>query len=333
VKTLPSSPNVIGLREEHFGPSQLDLLDGQTMNLCGRAPARVNRFRKQDKGAVLMTNGICGPTWLGSSMEQAVTGIDLLQSWENRLRERLAMIGSTESALIWRSKDTGHGWSISRLAPWTPPTSGSGSTGSRWPTAQARDGMPPHSPEYIAAKKAEGHGMANLNDYMALTQWTTVSASDSANRRNRYAQGGSPLTMQMHQASPRVTPSSRDWKDTAGMATERPDGRSRIDQLPRQMAAVGAATWPTVQAADGSKGNLPPRPHDTGVSLPQRIAQTLPSGQTTTGSDATTEKRGAPNPAFPYWLMGFPDAWINGVLLAMQSWSPKRSKSLKRSGR
>lgn len=33
-----------------------------------------------------------------------------------------------------------------------------------YPTPQARDYFPPHSPEYIAKKKAEGHGMANLND-------------------------------------------------------------------------------------------------------------------------------------------------------------------------
>jgi hypothetical protein len=33
-----------------------------------------------------------------------------------------------------------------------------------WPTPCARDHFPAHSPEYIAAKKAQGHGMANLND-------------------------------------------------------------------------------------------------------------------------------------------------------------------------
>lgn len=32
------------------------------------------------------------------------------------------------------------------------------------PTLQARDHFPPHKPEYIAAKKALGHGMRNLND-------------------------------------------------------------------------------------------------------------------------------------------------------------------------
>ena len=31
-------------------------------------------------------------------------------------------------------------------------------------TPQARDYFPPHTPEYIAAKRAQGHGMSNLND-------------------------------------------------------------------------------------------------------------------------------------------------------------------------
>lgn len=38
-----------------------------------------------------------------------------------------------------------------------------------WPTPCARDHFPAHSPEYIAAKKAQGHGMANLNDLAQLT--------------------------------------------------------------------------------------------------------------------------------------------------------------------
>jgi len=36
-----------------------------------------------------------------------------------------------------------------------------------------------------------------------------------------------------------VTASSRDWKDTAGMATEGKDGRNRLDQLPRQANLAG----------------------------------------------------------------------------------------------
>lgn len=62
-----------------------------------------------------------------------------------------------------------------------------------YPTPQARDHFPPHSPEYIAKKKAEGHGMANLNDTVGgqlnptwvewlmgfPLGWTDLSASET----------------------------------------------------------------------------------------------------------------------------------------------------------
>lgn len=57
-----------------------------------------------------------------------------------------------------------------------------------WPTAQARDHFPAHSPEYIAAKKALGHGMANLNDLVQLAGWLTCRASD-AEKNMRTAEG------------------------------------------------------------------------------------------------------------------------------------------------
>lgn len=48
-----------------------------------------------------------------------------------------------------------------------------------WPTATARDHFPAHSEEYIAAKKAQGHGMANLNDSVQLSGWPTCTATDA----------------------------------------------------------------------------------------------------------------------------------------------------------
>jgi hypothetical protein len=59
-----------------------------------------------------------------------------------------------------------------------------------WPTPCARDHFPPHNPEYIAAKKAEGHGMSNLND--AVSQFPTPTKRDhkgGANWSNRQRQG------------------------------------------------------------------------------------------------------------------------------------------------
>lgn len=72
-----------------------------------------------------------------------------------------------------------------------------------------------------------------------------------------------------------VTASARDWKDTPGMALTRSDGRSRVDQLPRQPALAG---WPTPTTGNASGSQMAKDASSTGrrpdgskatVSLPQ----------------------------------------------------------------
>ncbi len=72
-----------------------------------------------------------------------------------------------------------------------------------WATPQARDYFPAHSPEYIAEKKAQGHGMANLNDQVA--GWATPTARDGHSewgseemmRRRSERPEGKPLSKQV----------------------------------------------------------------------------------------------------------------------------------------
>lgn len=72
-----------------------------------------------------------------------------------------------------------------------------------------------------------------------------------------------------------VTPNTRDWKDTGGQATERKDGRSRLDQVSRQVHLVTQFLF--------GKGPI--------------------------GLNAETENRGQLNPAHSRWLMGLPAEW------------------------
>lgn len=93
------------------------------------------------------------------------------------LERRLRAIGSTECNLTFKESLTPAGRPLFHVVPSMRPT-GEIDFG-LWPTATARDHFPAHTPEYIAAKKAQGHGMANLNDVVSLaTMWPTPSARD-----------------------------------------------------------------------------------------------------------------------------------------------------------
>ena len=179
-----------------------------------------------------------------------------LYRWEQRLKERLASIGSTESSLIWTRAITPQGFPISRLAPSTRHTNGTDCIGQLW---------------------------------------TTVSA--------------------------------RDWKDSVGMAVEATDGRIRLDQLPRQMVSYS----PTPTSLSFKDSHQPG--NSRSLNLMRANFETVHGGQITNGSSApSTAKRGAPNPVFPMWLMGFPEDVIRGILRSVTTFSSRRSRGGSRRG-
>jgi hypothetical protein len=137
------------------------------------------------------------------------------------------------------------------------------------------------------------------------------------------------------------------------MATEAGE-RNRVDQLPRQMAQSPQAFHPTPLSLSFKDSHQPgtnrtieqmraymPTPTVADVQGGRKARSGARSnepllnglcfemeatGPMPTGSTATTAKRGAPNPVFAFWLMGFPDEWISGALEAMRSYRKPRRK-------
>jgi hypothetical protein len=116
-----------------------------------------------------------------------------------------------------------------------------------------------------------------------------------------------------------ATPTSRDWKDTRGMTAERSDGKTRVDQLPRQVYAC----------LDGSELFVPPTAKETWMEV---NSSSVPSAAGTTGiadaldlqwtMNSTTrsetgsnmpdqETLGQLNVEFPEWLNGLPIGWTD----------------------
>lgn len=121
------------------GRSHSALPDGQMMFGFGRDRALANHFRAQERTSVKKTIDTSGRTSSGSS-----ASADLTRSLANRLRTRLAKVGSMEYRQTWREKVTPSGrlyWAHTASAH---RTSGSGCSG--WPTPGATDNKGPSQP-------------------------------------------------------------------------------------------------------------------------------------------------------------------------------------------
>jgi hypothetical protein len=180
-------------------------------------------------------------------------------------------------------------------------------------------------------EKAHGITPEDLSDGQA---WPTPRSEDSESSGARLTRGDADTLTSAARLWP--TASSRDWKDTPGMATTgtNPDGseRSRVDQLARAVFNAG----PPAPESPNTNGSRP------GWSTPHAgIAEGTTSGAGRVHRGGSRDLRtdtftpgGALNPDWVSCLMGFPVAWLHGIAAPASRRSGTRSspKSRKQSG-
>lgn len=281
--TLPDSGNVIFSPESESGPMPCVAQDGRTTVPSGQVPVLASLSARQAKERGLLTSGTCGPR---SSILSASAGLS--QSLASRLQAVTVLHGSTLYRLTWKERATPAGRWIPALRASVRRISDNGSTG--WPT--------PTGNSYTGAGSGKREGGLNLQTAVELSGWPTPRSVESGHSTGNPARAFNRKSRleDMVFLAGWVTPSARDWKDTPGMATERPDGRNRTDQLPRQAATAEPCRWTA-------------------------------SGEMLTGSCAGMESGGQLNPALARWLMGLPPEWDDCAVMVTPSSYRRRKPS------
>lgn len=296
-----------------YGASRSDGQVGQTMHRSGPAHVLANLSPRRAKEAGLMMSGTFGPLGIGSS---ACAALDLLLG--SKLRAKTASGGSILFRVTWQESVTPSGRSIyqQRALAWV---GGAAPLRSGWSGPYAFAPIPWSPGSWVPLPV----GLIRL--------WQSGEGTS-----------GSAFTL-----SGWVTASARDWKDSEGMATERPDGsRDRLDQLPRQALLAG---WLTPMAGTPAKAGRSAAGNSDQIRITMALCgatvaganvSTVPdlrpmrltaAGVLLTGSCAGMEIGGQLRPGHSRWLMRVPVEWASCAPMETASTLRRRQLSARRS--
>ena len=156
------------------GPTRCASPDGLTAAPFGQAHALVNLSARQAKATGLLTSGTYGRPSIISS-NSAVLQLSLA----NKLRARMASLGSTLFKLTWKDRATPAGRLICALRASAPRTSGSDCTG--WPTPKARDEQMARRSTEAALRflnREQASSELGITCHLALASWATPTTRD-----------------------------------------------------------------------------------------------------------------------------------------------------------
>jgi hypothetical protein len=306
-------------------------LGGQTTDQSGLVPVPASLSRRRGSRKAKPTSDISGPSFDVSS-PSAVLQLSL----ESRLRVGLDGIGSPEYVLTWKHWAMRSGPPICALRGSGRRISDNGCTGSLkgWTTPQAHD----VTGRSLGQKEKHGtkHGCACLVRDAEMAGWPTPMAGSPGTEDYNPA-GNTDSSRKTVALCPPIAAGSV----SAMTQTDAMVAAADSEPEPRRDATgtMTMAGWPTPCQQDGPKGGpsqgtdrLPAAAHLAGWATPT-TRDHKDSGDLTNsmirldgkprndtlgrqtvgldqcGSSASTGKRGALNPAFSRWLMGFPAAW------------------------